>query len=642
MLDRIREGAQGPWAMVIIALIILSFVFAGVGSYMTGSTDTSAATVNGEPVSMADFDRAYQNSRARMESQFGEGIATLFSDEAYLKQFKQGVLDSLIGEVLVEQKAREIGLRVSDAQIKQAIVQMPEFQRGGQFDNEVFQALLRQNGFTPADFSNYMRVQMTREQLTRAISGSDFALAAEVEQAYAIQAQTRDGQYLVVNTKPFVQAVEISDDEVQQYYSANVEQFDTEEKVDLAYVVLNLDSLKKDISVSEEQIETYYQQNINAFTTPERRRVSHILVETGDDEAAAEQKAADLLARVEAGEDFAALAEANSDDTFSAENGGDLDFIEPDTLDPAFEEAAFALQEVGAVSTVVKSAFGYHIIKLTELEPSAQASLDEVTDEIRDTLVSDQAMDKFYQLQTEMDRLAFEIPESLEDVALAVNAEIQTSGLVTRATFPELLNNVDVISAAFSAELLQDGMNSQVIELDANNVAVVRINEYEPQRTKTIEEMRPTILATLRTQKAQQEAFAWGQTLLTDIKEGKDVSAKLAELEVNWQAFEKVNRNGNGNFPSTSESASPVTMPNELVSKLFTLSTDSDSNAEVVNLANGQVGIVELSAVHTAEPMSEQISQSLSQQLTQLRSQQDYQSFVEALRATAEVEITGI
>ena len=176
MLEKIRESAQGPWAMIVIGLIVLSFVFAGVGSYLTGSTQVAAALVNGEEISANSVERAYQNERARIEGQFGEGVAALFANPDYLADFRRGVLDRLIGEKLIEQKAIELGLRVSDEQILNTIRNMPEFQVGGAFNNQRFQAIIQQAGFQPNSFRDYMRTEMTRDQFGRSIIGTEFSL----------------------------------------------------------------------------------------------------------------------------------------------------------------------------------------------------------------------------------------------------------------------------------------------------------------------------------------------------------------------------------------------------------------------------------------------------------------------------------
>ncbi|MEC7690304.1 MAG: SurA N-terminal domain-containing protein, partial [Pseudomonadota bacterium] len=386
MLERIREGSQGPWAMIIIGLVVLSFVFAGVGSYLNSSGETVAATVNGEEIGLNELERAYQSQRSRMESQYGESVSALFADEGYMQQFRRGVLDSLIDEKLVEQKARELGLRVGDDQIRDTIRSMPEFQLGGQFNNDRYLALLRQNGYQPSDFRDFLRTQLTREQLTRALGVSDFALPGEARRVFDLQAQTRDARYVVVDAAPFADEVEISDADIQGYYDANITSFDTEEKVSVAYVKLSVDDLKGDVTVSDDDVSAWYEENKDQYRDEEQRRVSHILIETGDDEAAAKAKAEALLAEIKGGADFATVAEENSEDSFSAENGGDLDYITPGMMDDAFDSAVFSLKNVGDVTDVVKTEFGFHIIKLTDLKPETIKPFSDVAGEIRENL----------------------------------------------------------------------------------------------------------------------------------------------------------------------------------------------------------------------------------------------------------------
>ena len=399
MLERIREGSQGPWAMAIIALIVLSFVFAGVGSYLTSSGSTAVATVNGEEISAQELERAYQNQRAQMESQFGESIAQLFSSEQYLSDFRGNVLERLIAEKLLQQQAVEMGLRVSDAQIREAIVQMPEFQFGGQFDNDRFQAILRQNGFQVAGFRDYLRVQMTQNQLAAALTNSSFTLDGEAERANALQRQTRDAKFVTVSAASFADSVEVTDEDVETYYNANIESFDTEEQVKLAYVTLNVEALKARVSVDDADVRTYYDDNIEGYGTQETRRVSHILIESGE---GAQEKAQALKSELDNGADFASLAEQNSDDVFSAENGGDLDFITPEMMDPSFDEAAFNLANVGDISDVVETEFGFHIIKLTDIKEAQTTAFEDVEAEIRDTLLYDKFLIRLKTPQTRL------------------------------------------------------------------------------------------------------------------------------------------------------------------------------------------------------------------------------------------------
>ncbi len=612
--------------MAIIALIVLSFVFAGVSSYVSSSGSSAAAEVNGEPISQQDVERAYQAQRARLEAQFGEGISALFSDENYLRDFRMNVLDRLIADTLIEQKAKELGMRVSDKQIRDAITAMPEFQTEGSFDNERYLMLLRQNGFQPSDFRDYMRQQMTREQLSRAVQASDFSLPEEVSLAHRLQGQTRNADYLIVDSAPFAASVELSDEEVQAFYDENISRFDTQEKVNLAYVTLAVEDLKADVSVSEEEIEQEYQDNIALYKTTEERRVSHILIEFGDDKDAAKEKAESLLAEVDQGADFADLAEANSADTFSAENGGDLDFITAGMMDPSFDEAAFAISNVGETSEVIETEFGYHIIKLTDMKPVETTPLAEVRDEIEAQLLTDKATDEFFALQSEMANLAFEVPDTLEDVAGAVNGKIKETGLVTASAVPAALNVPAVTSKMFDPDFIAEGLNSDVIELSNDEVVVIRVIGHEPQRTQALDEVRTQILAQLRARKAQEAAAEWADNVVEQVQAGESPELTIGDVTLEWQSKEAIARNS-------------TELPRNLVDTVFTLSTEEGNNLEVAKLGSGDVGVVRLTAVNMPEALGEEELDSLNQQLMTNYSQANYQSFVDSLRSAADVTV---
>ncbi|WP_166425058.1 SurA N-terminal domain-containing protein [Paraglaciecola sp. 20A4] len=626
MLERIREGTQGKWAMAILGLVILSFMFAGVGSYINSSAETAAAKVNDDTISQADLERAYQNERGRMESQYGDAFAALTADSAYLQQFRQGILDRLIGEKLLEQAAVDLGLRVSDAQIKQAIVAMPEFQFDGKFDNERYTAVLRQAGFQPNEFRDYMRVDMTRRQLSNALLGSEFTLVAESKQAYKLQQQTRDARYLTIPAKPFGEEITISPEDIENYYQANITQFDTQQKVSLAYVELSVDDLLADIVVSDDEAEQYYEQNIQDFRTQEERRASHILVEFGDDEQQAADLAEDILAKVNDGGDFAELAKEYSSDTFSAENGGDLDWFSLGMMDPAFEEAAFGLTNVGDVSTVVKSEFGFHIIKLTDIKPEQTSPYADVKEDVLAKIKTEKAEEDFYAKQQRMAEVAFEVPDSLDEVAGIADLDVQTTVLFSQENVPQEVNFPDVVAQAFSDELINDQVNSDVIELGDNHIMFVRVADYEAQRTKALDEVTAQITDLLLAEKAQQAARTWADSLLADVQSEQDISEKLKSKGIEWQEQDAIARNGSSAAPS-------------IVDALFKLTTNKDSNAQVVDLFNGDVGLVQLIKVNQGADIPSTDVAALQNRLSTMRAQFTYGEFINALRDQADVEI---
>ncbi|MGS2721879.1 SurA N-terminal domain-containing protein [Paraglaciecola aestuariivivens] len=623
MLERIREGSQGPWAMGILALVILSFVFAGVGSYINSSASGAAATVNGEEIGLDELERAYQNERARMEQQFGEAFATLASDAAYLQNFRQGVLDRLISEKLLDQAAKEIGLRVSDEQIKKAVVQMQEFQVDGKFNNDRYLAILRQAGFQTNNFRDYMRIDMVRRQLSQSLLGSEFTLNSEASAAHLMQQQTRDLRYISVPSSKFVEQVEVTDEQIDAYYQANITQFDTEQKVSLAYVELQLDDLLPAIEVTEQEISDYYQNNLNDYRTEEERQAAHILFESAEESEEVEKQALEVLAKVQAGEDFAELAKTYSTDTFSAENGGDLGWFTQGIMDPAFEDAAFALAQVGDVSKVVKSEFGYHVIKLTDIKPEQITPFEEVKQELELKVKTNKAEEEFYAISQRMAEVAFEVPDDLNEVAGIAGKPVQTTPLFARFNAPQAVSAPQVLASAFSLELIEDRVNSDVIELAQNHIMVIRVAEYEPERTQSLDEVKTDIQQVLSAQAAQQAARDWAQEVKLALDEQQPVAETLASLGLEWQEQQNLTRND-------------ASLAQSLVETTFTL---ADSESAVVDLANGDVGLVQLLAVNSAPEATDQQLQALKNRLASSKSQILYGAVIESLKAQADIEI---
>ena len=626
MLEKIRESAQGPWAMIVIGLIVLSFVFAGVGSYLTGSTQVAAALVNGEEISANSVERAYQNERARIEGQFGEGVAALFANPDYLADFRRGVLDRLIGEKLIEQKAIELGLRVSDEQILNTIRNMPEFQVGGAFNNQRFQAIIQQAGFQPNSFRDYMRTEMTRDQFGRSIIGTEFSLENEVSSTNALQSQLRDIQVVTVSASDFSADVSVDADEIAEYYQTNIDSYDTEERVALSFVELKVDDLIAETSVAEDELTDFYALNKGNYLTEEERRVSHILVEFGDDKAVALQTANNILVKVERGDDFAELAKTDSADTFSAENGGDLDFFGRDVMDPNFEQAAFGLASIGDTSEIVESEFGFHIIKLTDIKPEIVTPFDDVRDDIELTVQRDKAMELFFAKQQNMAELAFEIPDTLEDVAGDLGVSVQTTELFTQGTAPSSVNFPQVLAAGFSAELVEDLVNSDVLEISDEHVMVVRVREYEPQRTLALDEVEQTITSQLEAEKAQQAALDFADGLTLQLQDGNEITELLAERNLAWQKTEKLAR-----FDSS--------VGINVAQQAFTLGLDAGENITTVAKADGDVALIELLKVDTPEEVEAGELASLKQRLSSQMSQSNYAAFIATLRADADVVI---
>ena len=625
MLEKIREGSQGPVAKVILGAVILSFALAGIGSYLGQTTEQPVAEVNGIKISQTEFSRAFQNERSRLEQQFGEYFTQIAADPTYMAQIRQGVIDRLVQQELQSQLATELGLRVSDESIRQTILELPYFKIGDQFNNDRYLQVIRQMNFQPDSFREYLRDDMTRSQLVSAVAGTDFALQNELKSAIALQQQTRSIDYLVIDKQAMQANVDVTDQEVADYYELNAGQFLSPELISVNYIELDADDIDV-ASVSEDDVKAYYEQSKAQYVEPEKRRVSHILIDNSEDDDAAKAKAESLLAQLNAGADFAQLAESSSDDIVSAEMGGDLEWIERDVMEPAFEDAAFALQNKGDYSDVVASEFGYHIIKLTDIQSQQVKPYDAVKADLRAELEQAEKVDAFYEKQTEMGALAFEISDRLDDAAEVAGVEVQSTPLLALSALPEPLNNPAVITALSSVELLEDKVNSEVIELGNEHVIVVRVNEHQPAATKALSEVSEQIKTRLVNEKASDLAKEKARTLFAQIKDGKSLNDVAAEQSLSVRQESQLTRE--------SFAVSPA-----IVTQVFKMAHPRDGAVyDVVNLNNGDAAIVALNSV-TDALVSDSIEPQMKQNITMAQAQKNYTVFIESLKQQAELNV---
>ncbi|MGO2182948.1 MAG: SurA N-terminal domain-containing protein [Pseudoalteromonas nigrifaciens] len=628
MLEKIREGSQGPIAKVILGAVILSFALAGIGSYLGQTTEQPVAEVNGIKISQTEFNRAFQNERGRLEQQFGEYFTQIAADPNYMAQIRQGVIDRLVQQELQTQLAAELGLRVSDESVRQTILELPYFKIGESFNNDRYLQVIRQMNFQPDSFREYLRKDMTRSQLVSAVAGSDFALKNELESAIALQQQTRSIDYLVVNKEAMQDSVVVSEQEIADYYELNSGQFLSPERLSVNYIELKAQDITV-ASVTEDDVKAYYEQSKAQYVEPEKRRVSHILIDNSEDDDAAKAKAESLLAQLNQGADFAELAESSSDDIVSGEMGGDLEWIERDVMDPVFEDAAFALENKGDYSDVIASEFGYHIIKLTDLQAQQVKAYDDVKADLRAELEKAEKVDAFYEKQTEMAALAFEISDRLVDAAEAAGVEIKSTPLVALNELPEPLNSPAVITALTSVDLLEDKVNSELIELGNEHVIVVRVNEHEPAATKALSDVSEQIKASLVNEKTSALAKEKARTLFAEVQAGKSLNDVAAEQNLTVRQEAQLTRQ--------SYTVSPA-----IVTQTFKMAHPTDSAiVELVNLNNGDAAIVALKSVTNAE-VADNIDPQIQQNITMAQANKNYMVFIESLKAQAKINLPNV
>ncbi|EEY98441.1 peptidyl-prolyl cis-trans isomerase PpiD [Vibrio sp. RC586] len=613
MMDRLREGVNSIAVKIILGLIILSFIFAGVGNYLISGGNNAAAKVGNAEISRGDFEQAYQNERNRMQSQLGDYFSNLLADPTYVASFRKSVLDRMVNDLLLEQHAASLGLRVSDQQVRQMILDMPQFQSQGQFDQELYQAALRRAGFTPDMFAEYLRKDLVRNQLMSALQGSEFSLPGEVNLQDQLISQTRDIRTITLSLADFAKKVTLSDDDIQQYYKANTERFTRPEQMKVSYVELSADALKKQIMIDDEAAQEYYQEHLDKYSTAEQRKVSHILVEGSD-----EQKAQAILDELNAGADFATVAKEKSQDVGSAQEGGALGWIERDTMDPAFEAAAFALTENGQISGLVKSEFGYHIIRLDEVKAPVVKPYTEVAKAVKQELVDQQALDAFYTKQSELEKLAFEHSDSLDEAAKAISTQVEHTDFISAEQAPDLLANPAVLQALKSPEVKEDGLNSEVIEVAPEHVVVVRMEESRPETVLPLADVKSQVVEQLSRMKGEQQALELGNKIVAALKVGN--SNVLAENGVAFGEVQMIDR------------SSPLA---NTVYSMVKPQDDAKGYAQAKDF-DGNVVVIELNKVESK--VTPAYHEQIATQLSRIGSQQDLAGVISVLRQNTDIE----
>ena len=630
MLEKIREGSQGLAAKMILGLVILTFALAGIGSYLGNTAAQPAAIVNGEEISQTAFQQKYDSNRSRMEQQFGQMFAQLAADEAYMKTFREGVLDQLVNEELQSQLAQSIGLRISDDKIKDIIRNMPEFQVDNQFNNERYLSVLRQVGYQTSSFRDYLQVENTRRQVSQAIAGTDFSLDSEVKAHTELDKQTRDIEYIVYKQADFKEKVSLTDEEQRAYYESNLDNYKTQEQLSVQYVEIKIADLMKDIKVSDGELESYYQDNINSYRTAiSKRRGSHILIEFGDDEAAAKTKAEDVLAKLKSGEDFGAMAKAHSDDTFSAENDGDLDWFERGVYGDEFDDAVFGLAKVNDITDIIRSESGFQIVKLTDDAPEVVKPFADVKEQVGNEFKRDQANEIFSDKLATLTELSFAVPETLEDAAEAIGATIKETAFFSRFSAPPVVNFPGVIAAAFGPQVLVDQMNSEPVEINADHVMVVRILKHQPTRIKSLDEVAEQVKTSLTADRAQEMAKTQAEELLAKL----DGSNKLAD-DRNSKELTVVTKAALERFTSDVDStvrADVFKMPHPL---------DGKVSNQVIKMSTGDYALVALSGVTTGKLPDD--LKATEQRIASQKSQRAYKDFVDALKEKADISKTAV
>lgn len=634
MLQDIHDKAKGWVAYAIIGFIAIPFALFGISSYLGGSNSLVAAEVNGEEIPVQVVQNSVLQQRQRLAQMFGGKLPPGFNDETLKRQ----AVEQAIIEVLLRQEAEKNGYRASNQEVYDEIASIPAFQKKGIFDPATYEKLLAAQRRTKASFESDIRQSITNQQFTLALKEAAFLPKTEVSRYQRLQNQTRSAETFTLKKSAFESQVKVTDGEIKAYYDANASKFMTPEKIRLSYLELNQSDLAKSVDVTDEALKLFYEENLGRYTDPEQRKLAHILVKIDEEKDGkdalkkAEEKIKALYEQIKSGaKSFIELATNQSDDDVSAKKSGEIGLIARGDMGPLFEKEAFALSK-GQVSKPVKTEAGYEIIKVLDIIAAKQKPFEKVKEDVEKAYRAEQAEKLFFDESEKMQTLAFENDSTLDAAADAVGLKVKTSDWINRGEQPSpdkgILASPKLLAAAFGDDVLQQGKNSELLEIDSQTVALIRLQDHKDPEQKPLSEVRDEVKSILKNQKLRKVLIEKGELVLAKLKE----TGSWAEaLQLIGETPDKV-------VKITELKRTDPKYPKVLVEKIFSMQKPKpgDKSYDNVILPEGDYVVISLISVKDGEVKADKISQS---GFTQAIGSREEQALLKALREKADVKV---
>jgi peptidyl-prolyl cis-trans isomerase D len=499
MLQNIGDKLKSQRWLALLVLGPLALIFAVWGAYgianLSFSSSSFGLKVNGETIPVATLQQAWQQRQSEYAQQLRAEIP-----EAQKKQLQQQLLDQYVRSTLMHQAAMRHGYRVSDADLREVIRSEKAFQVEGKFDATAYRGMLAQIGMSTVGFEAQERHSLQVQHLTQGLQISDFLTPVELQRIFTLENEQREVRYAVVPVARFSAAVKVDEAAIKAWYDGHAADYQNPESVRLQYADMRLDDITREIAADAQGLQKYYEANRSRYTAEEKRRASHILIKVSGamPEAAALQKAQELRAQIVAGKDFAALARANSEDPGSKSAGGDLGWANRAAYVKPFADALYALKP-GELSQPVRTQFGYHLIRLEEMQAGQAKTLESARTEIeadyRRQRASEVYGDRLEQLQQSIE------DGSARDIASLAARFHMTAGEVgafTRSGAAPLGGGGDLVSAVFSDESLSGGHLAGPVALGPDRLVVLKVLEYHAAAAKPLDSVRAEVTAALR------------------------------------------------------------------------------------------------------------------------------------------------
>lgn len=625
MLQIIRNIFTGWIAVLFIALLIIPFAFWGITSYFGSAANIEAANVNGVEISLAEYQQSYQNIRRQFQN-----ISPLLAQE---NEFvKQQTLDKLIDRILLLDIKDDLGLRVSNDQIKQAILEIPNFRNPEGFDTVAYNNFLLRSGFTAPMFEAEMREDLSLEQLQTGLLQTTIVTPVELRKIAAIEQETRDIRHASIEYGDFRDGVEVSQEEIQADYNENSGSYTSPEQVKLAYLHLSIDDVAQEVTVEEEDLVTYFESFRDSYSITERRKVRQILIysEGEEDREMAENIANQIYDEVtNSGMSFEDARSQHDGDEISVEVS-DFGFLNQGVLDVEVDDVVFNT-EIGVLSEPIETEYGFQLVIVDEVTGGDRPELSEVRGEVDTDYRRNEAEKRFFELYDELAVLTYENPDTLDIASEVLGLDVQESDYISRAGGSNLLlNNQKILSAAFGDDVLNEGNNSELIEVNTDQIVVIRVIEHQPQRTMSLSEVEDSIREKILFDKVSDLTATRADEIIEKIRQGNDADAVAGEYSLIWTNKDEVSR-------------TDIALDGQILEAVFTAAIPAEGEISVtgVPLLSGDYGIVLIKDVNDIDPesLSDENVAEIFTRVMQNNASRAWSNILADLKADAEIEI---
>jgi len=624
MLQRIRDSLQGQKWLAYLLLGALAVVFAAWGAYgivnLNFGGSNYAAEANGSKISLEDARSAWLRQQSMWQQRLGGSelpapLRTRLQDQ---------VLESLIRRSLLTERSHDLGYRVSNQALLEAVQGEQAFQVDGKYDPQAAKAALAQAGVTLASYEQQLRTDLQQLQLEGGIRASDFVTPAELARLGDLEDQQREVRYLILPADRFHPSAAAGDAAVQAYYKEHQAQYMRPESADLQYAELRLEALAAQQELSEADLRAAYEKEKGRLEVPEKRHARHVLI-TGKDDATALALAQQVLSQAKSGKDFGELAKQYSQDPGSAQNGGDLGWAERSTFVKPFADALFGMS-AGEIAGPVKTQYGYHIIRLEEIQRGKSKSFEEARPELEAQLRRARATDRFGEIQEQLQAKLAEPGADLNALAQQYNLQAgEVKEFAKGAGAPPLGAAPQLQELLFGdPPLAADKLGGPVL-LGDDRLVIFKVQQHRASEPKPLAEVRDSIVATITKDQGTQAALGAAQRAREQLLKGASFDAVAQELKVSADPAHFIGRND----PS---------VPAQVREAAFGLSKPAGKpESRALTLNDGGAALVVVSAVRTAPAQDSATKASRSQQESERLGTAAALAYVDEVRRTASV-----